>query len=87
MDTLVSNFNYIESIKSEIKEGDYLVIMRILQDYYLRITGEIPTDHTNKLCITEGCEEERFEDNLCDRCYYGWATSESESSSEEEDYI
>lgn len=89
MDVLLRNYDYIESVKTDIKEGDYLVIMRILQDYYLRLTGALPYICDDKLCISEDCDAERYEDGLCDKCYYGWHSDDNawhSDSDSDEDY-
>lgn len=77
MEDLERQFNYVENVKEEIPEGDYLVIMNILKEIYHIIKGDAPIPKY-KLCIECG-ENLRYHEDKCECCWILFEEDEMEA--------
>ena len=69
MEDLEIMVNTIYDNKSTYKEIDYIVIMNVLKEAYLKLTNQLPIiDIKEDLC--ESCMgDDIYEDGLCMDCY------------------
>jgi len=66
MEELCRQFDYVESIKTEIQEGNYLVIMQLLKETYHIIKGDAPIPSC-KICLRCG-DALIYYEQLCQDC-------------------
>ena len=69
MEDLEIMVNTIYDNKSTYKEIDYIIIMNVLKDTYLRLTNDLPPlEIKEDLCECDGCINDIYDDGLCIEC-------------------
>ena len=69
MEDLEIMVNTIYDNKSTYKEIDYIVIMNVLKEAYLRLTNDLPPlEIKEDLCECNGCINDIYDDGLCIEC-------------------